>query len=65
LDECIKRLTGQQREIIERCYGGAMSIKEVADSLGRTATGLYKALNRIRQVLWECIEHSLAQEAIP
>jgi len=64
LDACIKKLPQQQRDLIERCYGGGMNINEVAESLGRSATSLYKALNRIRQVLLECIERSLAQEAV-
>ncbi len=65
LDVCIERLRPPQRELIERCYGSGMNINEVAESLGRSATGLYKALNRIRQALFECIERSLAQEALP
>lgn len=65
LDTCIQRLPEEQRDLIERCYGGEMKINEVAEVLGRSATSLYKALNRIRQVLLECIERSLAQEAVP
>jgi RNA polymerase sigma-70 factor, ECF subfamily len=63
LDDCIKRLPGPQRDLIERCYGGEMSIKEVAESLKRSATSLYKALDRIRLALHDCIERSLAGEA--
>jgi RNA polymerase sigma-70 factor (ECF subfamily) len=65
LDACLQRLPVKQRELIERCYGGGVSINQVAESLGRSATSLYKALNRIRQSLLECIERSLAQEALP
>lgn len=63
LDACIERLQPQQHELIQRCYSGDRSIGEVAELLGRSATGLYKALNRIRLLLLECIERSLAQEA--
>jgi RNA polymerase sigma-70 factor (ECF subfamily) len=65
LDDCIQRLPPRQRELIERCYGGGMSIKEAAQSLGRSPTSLYKALDRIRLMLLKCIEGSLAQEAAP
>lgn len=65
LDNCIQRLPPPQRELIERCYGSGTPINQVAETLGRTATSLYKALNRIRQALLECIEKSLAQEALP
>ena len=64
LDTCIERLPSQQRELIERCYNGDVSINEVAESLGRSATSLYKSLNRIRRTLLECIDRSLAQEAM-
>lgn len=65
LEGCIQRLPPQQRELIERCYGGGVSIKQVAESLGRSATSLYKTLDRIRLVLLQCIERCLAQEAAP
>ena len=61
LDTCIERLNPQQRELIQRCYSG-VSIKDVAESLGRSSTSLYKALDRIRRALLDCIERSLAQE---
>ena len=65
LDACVEHLQPRQRELIRRCYSGGTSIKDAAASLGRSATSLYKALNRIRLSLLECIEHSLAQEAAP
>ncbi len=61
LDLCIEHLQPRHRELIQQCYSG-VSIKDVAESLGRSATSLYKALNRIRQALLECIERTLAQE---
>ena len=64
LDGCIEKLQPRHRELIRRCYSGT-SIKEVAESLGRSATSLYKMLNRIRVGLLECIERSLAEEAAP
>jgi RNA polymerase sigma-70 factor, ECF subfamily len=62
LQECIQKLAPQQRELIERCYGGTSTIREVAESLRRSATGLYKALDRVRSALLACIEASLARE---
>jgi RNA polymerase sigma-70 factor (ECF subfamily) len=65
LDACIHRLPQRQRELVERCYGGGNTIREVAESLGRSAASLYKALDRIRTMLLQCIERALAQEAAP
>src|SRR5687768_8268835 len=50
LDTCIGQLDPRQRELIQRCYSG-VSIKDVAGSLGRSSTSLYKALDRIRRAL--------------
>jgi RNA polymerase sigma-70 factor, ECF subfamily len=65
LATCVERLEPRQRELIERCYSGGAKIQTVAESLGRSATGLYKALDRIRQALLDCIQSRLSQEALP
>jgi RNA polymerase sigma-70 factor, ECF subfamily len=65
LDACLERLPPRQRELLKHCYSGSRTIKEVAESLGRSATSLYKALDRIRQALLGCIEGTLGQEAAP
>ena len=65
LEPCIQRLKLRQRELVTACYAPGISIKDVAEGLGRSATSLYKALDRIRGALLECIERSLAQEAAP
>ncbi|HEX5103255.1 MAG TPA: sigma-70 family RNA polymerase sigma factor [Pirellulaceae bacterium] len=65
LDHCLELLPAPQRELIQRCYGDAGAINAAAAALGRSATSVYKALQRVREVLLECIERRLAQEAIP
>jgi RNA polymerase sigma-70 factor, ECF subfamily len=62
LEGCIQKLAPHQRELIERCYGGTSTIREAAESLQRSATGLYKALDRVRSALLACIEQTLARE---
>ena len=63
LEHCMQRLSPEQRKLIAACYAPGITIKEAAGELGRSATGLYKALNRIRIVLLECIKASAAREA--
>jgi RNA polymerase sigma-70 factor, ECF subfamily len=63
LEGCIQKLAPHQRELIERCYDGSSTIRQVAESLGRSAGALYKALDRVRRTLLDCIEGSLAREA--
>ena len=63
LDHCVQHLNPQQRQLVTACYAPGATINEVAGELGRSATSLYKALNRIRIGLLECIAASLDREA--
>jgi RNA polymerase sigma-70 factor (ECF subfamily) len=65
LDACVEKLTPGHRELIRSCYAQGVTIKQVADQLGRSATSLYKALNRIRLLLLDCIRVTVAREEGP
>lgn len=56
LDGCLGRLPEPQRRLIEGYYYRRQEIAELADESGRSVTATYKALQRIRQVLQDCIE---------
>lgn len=64
LQGCIAKLEPPQRELIQIAYADGISIKAAADRVGRTPTGLYKALARIRKSLHRCIEFSLSEERL-
>ncbi|QNN23609.1 sigma-70 family RNA polymerase sigma factor [Planctomycetales bacterium ZRK34] len=59
LATCLSKLRDVDRQLIERCYGEARSFKQIASDLGRPANTVYKALNRIRAALLECVEQTL------
>jgi RNA polymerase sigma-70 factor (ECF subfamily) len=59
---CISNLSDRQQQILHRCYAGAASITEIAESLGRNRSALYKQLARLREKLLDCIRIRLAQE---
>jgi RNA polymerase sigma-70 factor (ECF subfamily) len=60
LRHCVTKLRANDKQIVQKCYGSqAVSAKDVAAELGRPANTLYKALNRIRRALFECIERTL------
>jgi RNA polymerase sigma-70 factor, ECF subfamily len=65
LETCIERLAPRRRELVRACYAPGATINVVAERLGRSATGLYKALSRIRLDLLTCIEATVATEAQP
>ena len=62
LQACLDTLPQKSRELIRATYEGDKSIKEVAADGGKSATALYKALDRIRKQLQGCIEGRLAPE---
>ena len=56
LQVCLGKLDDKQKKITLSAYSGQKNIKEVAESYGRTATAMYKALKRIRTSLLNCIK---------
>jgi RNA polymerase sigma-70 factor, ECF subfamily len=62
LPECIKRLSDADRDLVLRCFCRTTSIKAVAEQMNRPANTLYKAINRIRARLKECIDLAVRRE---
>jgi RNA polymerase sigma-70 factor (ECF subfamily) len=60
LHACLNNLPEKSRELITAAYEGDRSIKKVAVDVGKSATALYKVLDRIRKKLQGCIEARLA-----
>jgi RNA polymerase sigma-70 factor (ECF subfamily) len=52
----------RQREALERCMEKVPQEQEVAQSSGRSVTGFYQWLHRIRKMLHDCIQNTLARE---
>ena len=64
LRACLSRLSQRQQQMLQRCYGEAASITEIAASLGRNRGALYKQLARLREKLLDCIRIRLAKEGV-
>jgi RNA polymerase sigma-70 factor (ECF subfamily) len=62
LQDCLKKLSVRDRALIETRYHGNRTPKQVADKVGRTVVSIYKALRRIHESLFECIQRQLARE---
>lgn len=65
LATCLDKLSSSDRTLIEQCYGDSdrNNIKQVAESLGRSAQSVYDALSRIRNALFRCVERTLSRES--
>jgi len=59
LNECLKRLSDLQRNLILRRYGANGSVQSVALEYGRTPGAISQSLYRIRAALLKCIEHRI------
>jgi RNA polymerase sigma-70 factor (ECF subfamily) len=62
LAACLEKLPPADRSLVEVCYTGPGGVKQAAESLGRSAKSVYKALARVRQMLLTCIERKLQAE---
>jgi RNA polymerase sigma-70 factor (ECF subfamily) len=63
LADCLQELTDRNRQLVAECYGAGRKIKEVAAKLQKTEASVYKALERIRGALHQCIERKLSRGA--
>jgi RNA polymerase sigma-70 factor (ECF subfamily) len=63
LEQCVRKLRPSDRQIIRHCYGPkATTTKAAADRLHRPVNTLYKALQRIRRTLTECVHEATKEE---
>jgi RNA polymerase sigma-70 factor (ECF subfamily) len=62
---CMERLKEWQRRLLEICYAGSLSIKEVARRLGKTPNAVSSRLRRLRLALKGCVERGLDSEDEP
>jgi RNA polymerase sigma-70 factor (ECF subfamily) len=60
LATCLARLPAWERDLLSRRYSQGDSVQDIAAQLGRSPDAVYKALARLRQVLFECVTHRLA-----
>jgi RNA polymerase sigma-70 factor, ECF subfamily len=56
LGPCLARLSDEQRQLIERSYLGDESISSIADDMRISPAALTMRLQRIRRILFECID---------
>lgn len=65
LESCLGRLSPKDHELITRYYASQAAVPELATLLDRPINTIYKALQRIRRALHECIQRSTAAESAP
>ncbi len=63
LEHCLEKVDPDQRELLMRAYSEESRIHDVAQNSGRTVAGFYQWLHRMRHMLLDCVQRSLAKEA--
>lgn len=62
LEGCVERLTPEQQGLLKCYYFDRMPLEKIAGSMGRSVQGVYKMMQRIRAVLYECILNAQSRE---
>ena len=62
LIDCLAKLSGPKRQIIQLYYSLGMTAKNVAEKLGRNVAAVEKTLVRARGDLRECVEAAVRRE---
>jgi RNA polymerase sigma-70 factor (ECF subfamily) len=59
---CLKKLAPRDRELVLTRYEPGSGVAEAARRSGRSMDAAYKALNRLRKLLHDCVTNQLAHE---
>ena len=65
LQRCLDKLTAAKRRLLLRCYSGRETIRQVAESLGRSFDAVRKSVFRTRNQLAACVRQELRGEEEP
>jgi RNA polymerase sigma-70 factor, ECF subfamily len=65
MQKCISKLSAVKRRLLLRCYSGRETVRQVADSLGRSFEALRKSVLRTRRQLAACIQRELKSQDEP
>ena len=65
LRNCLEKLPESDRHLVRHRYSDRkLTAKATANELGRPSATVYKALNRIRRTLFECVNRSVTEGAV-
>ncbi len=63
LDDCIRKLSDRQRDLIHRFYGDNQSATAIAEAWQRSVHAVYKSLKVMRRFLFECVEAKMMEQS--
>jgi RNA polymerase sigma-70 factor (ECF subfamily) len=64
LRDCLERLDGPARELVQRRYADEQSVRDLSAQLQRGYSALTMQLHRLRELLADCIERKIGEAHI-
>jgi RNA polymerase sigma-70 factor (ECF subfamily) len=64
LADCLDGLSEKHRRMLDQRYDAGESIESVADTFGLSVEATYKAIQRVRHALFDCINGATASEGV-
>ncbi|MFZ4764683.1 MAG: sigma-70 family RNA polymerase sigma factor [Roseimicrobium sp.] len=61
LQDCLRKLPVEHRQLVLLRYYEDLEVDEVAQRISSTSSAVYRALSRVRYALLECVEKQLAK----
>jgi RNA polymerase sigma-70 factor (ECF subfamily) len=65
LRECVRKLPSVHHALLQRYYTAEETVEAIAQAESRSVESVYKALQRIRRALSDCIARQQAGEVLP
>ncbi len=62
LASCLAKLTQRDRDLLTRRFADGATTQSTSEQLGRSVDAVYKALAKLRQVLFNCVQKTIARE---
>jgi RNA polymerase sigma-70 factor (ECF subfamily) len=60
LDHCLEKLPAEHRSLVEEYYDRNLTAEQLATKFNKSVDAFYKSMQRIRRVLFDCINAQLA-----
>lgn len=65
LAACVEKLSPRDRDLLAHRFADGATTQSTSERVGRSVEAVYKALAKLRQSLFECVQKALAREAQP
>jgi RNA polymerase sigma-70 factor, ECF subfamily len=65
LAACLRRLSDAERLLVEQRYSRRTTVAQMAEAAGQNVSTIYKALERVRRRLFECINRRVGLGGLP